>query len=102
MSCVSPLDVHIIYTGYDNGKSVLHSGQRMAICLSSILVVECHLVTPTDQGLFNKFIKGKLHDQEMQRLVGATCMAFCQPTLHAQIERDNMIFIEQRILRSAE
>jgi hypothetical protein len=28
----------------------------------------------------------------MQRLVGATCMAFCQPVLHAQFERDNMIF----------
>lgn len=64
----------------------------MAICLSPILVVESHLLTPTDKGLFNKFIKGTLHEQEMQRLVGATCMSFGHPILHAQIERDNMIF----------
>jgi hypothetical protein len=28
----------------------------------------------------------------MQRLIGATCMAFDHPVLHAQIDRDNMIF----------
>jgi hypothetical protein len=65
----------------------------MAICLSAILVVECHLLTATDRGLRNKFIKGTLHDQEMQRLMGATCMVFGHGTvLHAQIEHDSMIF----------
>jgi hypothetical protein len=90
MSRVSPMNVHTVFTSHE--KSLLHSGQRMAVCLSPILVVESHLLTPTDKGLFNKFIKGKLHEQEMQRLVGATCMAFGQSVLHAQIERDNMIF----------
>jgi hypothetical protein len=84
--------VHAVFTALDNSKSVLHAGQRMAICLSAILVVECHLQTPTDRGLHNKFIKGTLHEQEMQRFVGATCMSFGHDVLHAQIERNNMIF----------
>jgi hypothetical protein len=48
---------------------------------------------PTDRGLRNKFIKGTLHQQEMQRFVAATCMAFGHgPVLHAQIYRDSMEF----------
>jgi hypothetical protein len=86
------MDVHAVFTSNDNSKSLLHAGQRMAICLSAILVVESHLQSPTDRGLYNKFIKGTLHAQEMERLVGATCMSFGHPVLHAQIERDNMIF----------
>jgi hypothetical protein len=86
------MDVHTVFTSYDSSKSLLHADQRMAICLSAILVVECQLQSPTDRGLHNKFIKGTLHAQEMERLFGATCMSFAHPILHAQIERDNMIF----------
>jgi hypothetical protein len=85
--------LHTIYTAHDNTKSNLHADQRLAICLSCILVVESHLLTATDRGLRNKFIKGRLHEQEMQRFVGATCMAFGHgPILHAQIDRDAMVF----------
>lgn len=82
-----------MYTAHDNTKSALHADQRLAICLSPILVEECHLLTATDRGLRNKFIKGRLHEQEMQRLVGATCMVLGHgPVLHAQIDRDMMVF----------
>ena len=93
LSRVSPLKLHTVFSAHDNTKSLLHANQRMAICFSPILVVESHLITPSDRGLRNKFIKGTLHEQEMQRLVGATCMAFGHgPILHAQIDRDSMIF----------
>jgi len=58
-----------------------------------VLVVDSHLLSPADRGLHNKFIKGTLHQQEMQRFVGATCMVFGHgPLLHVQIERDSMVF----------
>lgn len=93
LSRVSPLVLHTMNTAHDNTKCVLRADQHMAICLSAILVVECHLLTATDRGLRNKFIKGTLHNQETQRLVGAVCMVFGHGSvLQAQIERDSMIF----------
>ena len=89
---VSPMDLHSVFTGHDNSKSILHANRQIAVCLSPVLVVECQLLTPTDKGLHNKFIKGTLHELEMQRFVGATCMIFGHAVLHAQIEQDNMIF----------
>jgi hypothetical protein len=87
------MKLHTVYTSNDLTKSALHAERRLAICLSAILVVECHLLTATDRGLRNKFIKGRLHDQEMQRFVGAACMAFGHgAVLHAQIDRDAMVF----------
>jgi hypothetical protein len=76
LSRVSPLNLYAVFTAHDYSKAILHANQRIAICLSPILVVESHLLTATDRGLKNKFIKGLLHEQEMQRFVGATCMAF--------------------------
>jgi len=82
-----------VYTAHDNSKSILYAERRIAICLSPLLVIESHLLDPTDRGLHNKFIKGTLHQQEMQRFVGATCMVFGHgPVLHAQIDRDSMVF----------
>ena len=92
-SRISPLEVHTIHTSLDGSRSQLHVDRRLAVCLSPLLVNESHLMTPTDRGLRNKFIKGTLHQQEMERFVGLTCMAFGQgKMLHAQIERDAMIF----------
>jgi len=92
LSRISPLDLHTVHTALDGTRSVLHANRRIAVCLSPMLVVESQLSSPTDRGLRNKFIKGTLHHQEMQRFVGVTCMVFNQPVLHAQIERDSMIF----------
>jgi hypothetical protein len=87
------MKLHTNYTAHDNSKSTLQAEQRLAICLSPILVTESHLLMATDRGLRNKFIKGTLHEQEMQRLVGAACMAFGHgPVLQAQIDRDMMVF----------
>jgi len=91
-SRISPLVLHSTHTSHDGSRSQLYANRRIAVCLSSILVVESHLLSPTDRGLRNKFIKGTLHHQEMQRFVAVTCMIFNQPILHAQIERDSMIF----------
>ena len=93
LSRVTPMNLHGVFTTHDNSRAILHANQRIAICLSPILVIESHLLTATDQGLRNKFIKGTLHEQEMQRFVGATCMAFGHgPVLHAQIDRGSMVF----------
>jgi hypothetical protein len=86
------MNLRSIYTGPDTTKSLLHADNCMAICISSVLVVECHLRSPSERGLYHKFIKGTLHEHEMQRFVGATCMCFGENVLHAQIDKDNMIF----------
>ena len=93
LSRISPLELHTVYTSHDCTRSALHVDQRHAICLSPIYVHESQLLTASETGIRNKFIKGVLHEQEMQRFVGATCMAFGHGTvLHAQIVRDCMTF----------
>jgi hypothetical protein len=97
------MNLHTVFTAHDNTKSTLHAEQRLAICLSPILVEKCHLLTASDSGLRNKYIKGRLHEQEMQRFVGATCMAFGHGSvLHAQIDRDMMVFSTMGNWRSGE
>lgn len=101
LSRASPLELHTVYTAHDGSKSQLYADRRIAVCLSAVLVVDSHLLSPTDCGLRNKFIKGTLHQQEMQRFVGATCMVFGHgPLLHAQIERDSMVFGTMGLWRS--
>ena len=60
--------------------------------MSPMLTIESHLLSPTDRGLHNKFIKGLLHHQEKTCLEGVTCMVFGHKAMSAQVERDCIVF----------
>jgi len=69
-----------------------YGARRMAICVSAIMVDGSCLLKTSDRGLRNKFLKGTLHQMEMDRLVGATCHLFNQSVMHTQLDRDMLVF----------
>ncbi|KAF8896908.1 hypothetical protein CPB84DRAFT_1848085 [Gymnopilus junonius] len=71
-------------------EEILHRSW-MAICLSTILVVESKVTTPCTDKLWNKFIRGQLHTQEFKRMGVYMCMAFRHEVLVAQIDADQSL-----------
>lgn len=69
-----------------------YGGRCLAVCLSAIMVDGSCLLQVSDRGLRNKFLKGTLHQEEMDRLIGATCDVFNQCVLHTQLDQDMLVF----------
>lgn len=74
-------------------KDAIQNRARMAICLSTILVTESQVTTPSSGGLKNKYIKGPLHTQELERMAAYLCMCFNRNTLVAQFDGDQNLSI---------
>ncbi|KAF8965332.1 hypothetical protein BDZ97DRAFT_1757444 [Flammula alnicola] len=93
-SRASPLDVYV----YDpSGKTLKDRGvlytkdqkSRMAICLTTIFVAESQIMVPSSSGIKNKYIKGPLHMQEMERLGAFFCMCFNRSPLGSQFDGEH-------------
>ena len=76
----------------DGSKLRLHVGKTHAICVTAIAVTDSYLHSFPTSGLAQRQLRGIVHSQEWDRLVGFFCMAFHQPELGAQLYKDSLSF----------
>ncbi|KAJ3504935.1 hypothetical protein NMY22_g17759 [Coprinellus aureogranulatus] len=90
---VSPLDLCIRTIPGKNIRSHLYTREREpAMCLSTVLCRESHVLQPPPKGLRQKWLSGVFHSQEWERTVGAICTSFGHDVLQAQLMKDAMQF----------
>jgi len=70
----------------------LHVKNQPAVNLSSVFITASNLLTPPQQGLHQKSISGIFHSQEWDHFCGFICMVFGKDELHAQLEKDSLLF----------
>ncbi|KAF9050080.1 hypothetical protein BJ165DRAFT_1401887 [Panaeolus papilionaceus] len=70
----------------------VYRGAKPMIGVSCGFVTESQLLTPSDSGLRQKYIRIIMHSQEWERFTSWMCMVFGQQSLHAQLARDAMEF----------
>ena len=76
----------------DGSKFRLRVGKPHAVCVTAIVVTDSYLQSLPTAGLAQRQLRGIVHSQEWDRLVGFFCMVFHQPELGAQLYKDSLSF----------
>lgn len=91
-SRASPMSTLVKRVGVDTKNLRLYIGSDFAICLTCICVTDSFLYRFPPTGLRQRQIRGIVHSQEWERLVGFFCMVFHEDELHAQVFKDALTF----------
>lgn len=90
---MSPLDLSVRDIPGKNLRYHLYTKDRdPAVCVSTVLCRESHVLEPPPKGLRQKWISGVFHTQEWERTVGAICTVFGEDVLQAQLVKDAIQF----------
>ncbi|KAJ2919824.1 hypothetical protein MD484_g594, partial [Candolleomyces efflorescens] len=90
-SRASPLDFCVReFPGSRPRFHLYTADRRPAVCVSTILCRESHLVEPSNRGLRQKEVQGVQHSQEWERSVAFQCTMFGHDLLWAQLGMDSM------------
>lgn len=90
---ISPLDLSVrSLPGKTTRYHLYTKDRRPAICVSTVLCRESHILEPPPKGLRQKWISGVFHTQEWERTVGTICTSFGHDVLQAQLVKDAIQF----------